>query len=235
LEIKAKHQKITGNERNLMAYKAIIFDLDGTLLNTLEDLTNSMNRVLTKEGFPIHPLDAYRYFVGNGATMLVTRTLPPENRDDETIRRCLKMFLEDYNQNWNIKTKPYKGVPGMLDALAARGLKMAVLTNKPDNNAKSCVAELLSNWNFEMVLGQRDGLPRKPDPAGALEIAEIFQIAPSEILYLGDTAVDMQTALAAQMFPVGALWGFRPQKELQENGAQAFLKQPMDILALLGT
>jgi len=216
-----------------MAYKAVIFDLDGTLLNTLEDLGNAMNRVLAKEGFPSHPLDAYRYFVGDGATMLVIRALPEDNRNDDTIQRCLKMFLEDYSQNWNINTKPYEGIPEMLDALAARGLKMAVLSNKPDDDAKRCVAELLPNWDFDMVLGQREGIPRKPDPAGALQITEHFQIPPFEILYLGDTAVDMQTAIAAQIFPVGALWGFRPQKELEENGARAFLKKPMEILTFV--
>ena len=217
-----------------MTYKAVIFDLDGTLLDTLEDLGNTMNRVLAQEGFPQHPVDAYRYFVGDGATMLITRTLPPENRDDDTIQRCLEAFREEYSQSWNINTKPYDGIPEMLDSVTAHGLKMAILTNKPHNFTKLCVAELLPNWNFEIVLGQRDSLPRKPDPAGALEITEFFQIPPSEILYLGDTAVDMQTAIAAQMFPVGALWGFRTREELQKNGAQVLLKQPMEILRLLG-
>jgi phosphoglycolate phosphatase len=212
-----------------MTYKAIIFDLDGTLLNTLEDLGNAMNRVLAQEGFPQHPVDAYRYFVGDGATMLITRTLPSENRDDDTIQRCLEAFREEYSQSWNIKTKPYDGIPEMLDSVAAHGLKMAILTNKPHDFTKLCVVELLPNWNFDIVLGQRDGLPRKPDPAGALEIAEFFQIPPSEILYLGDTAVDMQTAIAAQMFPVGALWGFRTREELQKNGAKVLLQQPIDF------
>lgn len=216
-----------------MAYKAILFDLDGTLLDTLEDLGNSMNRVLAKEGFPLYPIDAYRYFVGDGITMLVTRTLPPENHDDDTIQRCLEAFREDYNRSWNIKTKPYDDIPEMLDSVAAHGLKMAILSNKPHVFTKYCVAELLPNWNFDMVLGQRDGLPRKPDPAGALEIAEFFQVPPSEFLYLGDTAVDMQTAIAARMFPVGALWGFRTREELEENGAQVLLNQPMELLSLL--
>lgn len=216
-----------------MTYKAIIFDLDGTLLDTLEDLGNAMNRVLAQEGFPLHAVDAYRYFVGDGVIMLVTRTLSPENRDDDTIQRCLEAFREEYNQSWNIKTKPYDGIPEMLDSVAAHGLKMAILSNKPHNFTNYCVAELLPNWKFEIVLGQRDGIPRKPDPMGALEIAEFFQIPPSEILYLGDTAVDMQTAIAAQMFPVGALWGFRTREELQKNGAQVLLKHPMEILRLL--
>ncbi len=216
-----------------MAYKALIFDLDGTLLDTLEDLGNAMNRVLVKKGFPTHSLDAYRYFVGDGITMLVTRTLPPEDRDNETTHYCLEAFREDYSQNWNIKTKPYDGIPEMLDAVAARGLKMAILSNKPDDFTKRCVAELLPNWDFDLVLGQRKGVPQKPDPAGALEIAAHFQVPISQILYLGDTAVDMQTAIAAQMLPVGALWGFRPLEELQKSGARAFLKQPIEILTLI--
>jgi phosphoglycolate phosphatase len=216
-----------------MVYKALIFDLDGTLLNTLDDLGNAMNRVLAKEGFPLHPVDAYRYFVGDGVTMLVTRTLPEDKRDTDTIQRCLEVFREDYSQSWNIKTKPYNGIPEMLDAVAARGLKMAILSNKPHDFTKYCVAELLPDWKFEMVLGQRDGIPRKPDPMGALEIADYFQLPVSEILYLGDTAVDMQTAIAAQMFPVGVLWGFRPREELQQSGARVLLSQPSELLSFL--
>jgi phosphoglycolate phosphatase len=216
-----------------MTYKAIIFDLDGTLLNTLEDLGNAMNRTLKQEGFPVHAIDAYRYFVGNGAVMLVKRALPETHRDDETIQRCLTLFRKDYRQHWNIKTRPYSGIPAMLDALTARDMKMAVLSNKPDADTKRCVDELLPNWSFELVLGQRKGIPLKPDPTGALEIARYVQLSPSDILYLGDTSVDMQTAIAARMFPAGALWGFRPREELQQSGAQALLQQPMDILAVL--
>jgi len=216
-----------------MAYKALIFDLDGTLLDTLADIGNAMNRTLAKEGFPIHPLEAYRYFVGDGVTMLVTRALPPESRNPATIQRCLQVYRTDFNQNWNIQTRPYAGIPEMLDALVKREVKMAILTNKPYDFTQLCVAEFLSPWKFEMVIGERADLPKKPDPTGALEIARRFQLPPSEILYLGDTAVDMQTARAAHIVPVGVLWGFRPREELQASGAQVLLNQPLEILSLL--
>ena len=216
-----------------MAFQAIIFDLDGTLLDTLEDMGNAMNNVLAHEGLPTHPIDAYRYFVGDGAKMLVHRVLPDEHRDQDTMQRCVKMFLGEYEQHWKVNTKPYNGIADMLNALSVRQVKMAVLANKPDDFTQRCVAELLPDWKFAMVLGQREGFPKKPDPAGALAIADHLGVAPAEMLYLGDTAVDMQTAIAARMFPVGVLWGFRPREELQANGAKILLHHPMDIMPLL--
>ncbi len=216
-----------------MRYKAVLFDLDGTLLDTLEDLGNAVNRVLARKGFPTHELDSYRYSVGDGAAMLVKRALPKEKRTDNIVHSCLEAFLEDYGQNWNVKTKPYDGIPAMLDALTSREIKMTVLSNKPHEFTKRCVEHLLPNWNFDVVFGKRDVVPGKPDPTGALEIAECLNIPPSEFLYLGDTAVDMKTSTAAGMFPVGALWGFRPAKELQDNGAQVLIARPLEILNLL--
>lgn len=216
-----------------MRYKAVLFDLDGTLLDTLEDLGNAVNRVLARKGFPTHELDSYRYSVGDGAAMLVKRALPKDKRKDNIVHPCLEAFLEDYGQNWNVKTKPYDGIPAILDALTSREIKKTVLSNKPHELTKRCVEHLLPNWNFDVVLGKRDEIPGKPDPAGALEVAECLNIPPSEFLYLGDTAVDMKTSVVAGMFPVGALWGFRPAKELQENGAQALIAHPLEILNLL--
>jgi phosphoglycolate phosphatase len=216
-----------------MRFKAILFDLDGTLLDTLEDLGNAANRVLGKYDFPTHPLDTYRYFVGDGATVLMKRALPENKRDDDTVGACVRTFREDYGKGWNVKTRPYDGVTEMLDALTASGLKMAVLSNKPDEFTKRCVTEFLPKWNFDMVLGQSNLMPLKPDPKGALEIAKCLNIIPSHFIYLGDTAIDMKTATAAGMYPVGALWGFRTEKELLENGAQALIKRPQEILNLL--
>lgn len=217
-----------------MPYKAILFDVDGTLLNTLEDLSGAVNRVLAGKGFPTHKLEAYRYFIGDGSAMLITRALPEEKRNDDTIRSCIEMFIEDYGRNWNVRTKPYDGVTEMLDALMARGLKIAALSNKPHEFTKRCVNHLLPNWPFEVVLGYRDAVPLKPDPASALEVAKRLNIPPVDFLFLGDSAVDMKTAIAAGMYPVGVLWGFRPIEELQENGAQALIERPLEILNLLG-
>lgn len=216
-------------------FRAILFDLDGTLLDTLEDLGNAANRVLRKNGFPMHDMDAYRTMVGDGAVVLIRRALPEDKRNDETIRACVQSFREEYGRGWKTKTRPYDGVAEMLDALAVYGMKMAVLSNKPDDFTKRCVAEFLSDWTFDMVLGQSDSTPLKPDPAGAKEIAKYLDIPPSHFIYLGDTAIDMKTAVATGMFPVGALWGFRTEKELRENGAQALIKKPQEILNLLGT
>lgn len=216
-----------------MPYKAILFDLDGTLLNTLEDLGDAANRVLAAMRFPTHKLDEYRYFIGDGTAMLIARALPEGQRNDDTIRACLKALLEDYGRNWKVKTRPYDGVTEMLDELTARRIKMAVLSNKSHEFTKRCVADLLSNWTFDVVLGQRDAVPLKPDPAGALEVAERLNIPPANFLYLGDSAVDMKTAIAAGMFPVGVLWGFRLAEELQENGAQALIERPSEVFNLL--
>ncbi|ODS33588.1 MAG: phosphoglycolate phosphatase [Candidatus Scalindua rubra] len=216
-----------------MPYKAVLFDLDGTLLDTLEDLGNSVNRVLAGKGFPTHNFDTYRQFVGDGAPKLIIRALPEDKRKDAIIRSCLDAFMEDYGKNWKVKTRPYDGIPELLDALTARRLKMAVLSNKPHESTKRCVVHLLPKWNFDVILGQRDDIPRKPDPAGALKIAEKLNIPPSEFLYLGDTAVDLKTSIAAGMFPVGVLWGFRTTEELQENGAKVLISQPLEILNLL--
>jgi phosphoglycolate phosphatase len=216
-----------------MTYKAIIFDLDGTLLDTLDDLGNAMNRVLADMGFPTHAIDEYRSFIGDGIEKLINRALPEKNRNEITVHTCLKAFLEDYHKNSNSYTRPYKGIPELLDVLKERGLQTAVLSNKPHDTTTVCVAELLQRWQFDVVLGHRDGTPYKPDPGGALEISERLNIPPGEFLFLGDSGVDMETAIAAGMFPVGALWGFRGEEELEERGAQVLISDPLDILNLL--
>jgi phosphoglycolate phosphatase len=221
------------SEKRSTPYKALIFDLDGTLLDSLEDVGNAMNRVLASRGFPTHELEAYRYFIGDGTLMLITRALPDRNRNNETIRTCIEAFREDYGRTWKVKTKPYDGVAEMLDALVARGVKMAVLSNKADDFTRLSVRELLSHWTFDVVLGQRKGIPPKPDPTSALEVSHLLNVAPRDFLYLGDSAVDMKTAIASGMFGVGALWGFRSAAELRENGARILIQHPAEILDLL--
>ena len=216
-----------------MPYRAIIFDLDGTLLNTLDDLADSTNRVLQSQGFPIHPVDAYRYFVGNGARKLIDRVLPEDQRSEDTIARCLDLFLKDYEQNWKVKTRPYPGIPELLDALQARGIRLAILSNKPHDFTVHCVASLLPDWRFDLVFGQREGIPPKPHPAAVLEILEKLRVPQAECLYVGDTSTDMQTAVAASLYPTGVLWGFREREELVEHGARSLLKHPRDLMTLL--
>jgi phosphoglycolate phosphatase len=216
-----------------MPFKAVLFDLDGTLLDTLEDIADAANRVLTANGFPGHGLDAYRRFVGDGAAALMTRALPAGERREETIQRCLDAFVGDYGRNWNVKTAPYPGIPELLDALTGRGTPMAVLSNKPHRPTCRCVARILGRWRFEVVFGERAGVPRKPDPVGALEAADRMALPPSAFLYLGDTATDMATAEAAGMYPVGVAWGFRPIEELERAGARLVVTRPSEVVTLL--
>lgn len=216
-----------------MKFKAVVFDLDGTLLDTLEDLADSMNTVLAKYNYPIHEVNAYKYFVGNGMRNLVQRTFPEGKRDIELIDRGLSDMREEYGNRWNKKTKPYKGITEMLNALADKGLRITVLSNKADDFTNLMVGKLLPDWDFELVFGERQGIPKKPDPAGALEIAQKLGVQPQECLYLGDTGVDMRTAVSAGMYPVGVLWGFRKAEELVENGARVLIADPAVVLDLL--
>lgn len=213
--------------------RAVLFDLDGTLLNTLEDIANAANRVLVRQGFPAHPVGDYRYFVGDGAAVLFRRLLPEDSRVEVTIRRCLEGFRDDYGVHWNIATTIYPGIESLLDSLSARGVRLAVLSNKPHRMTVDCVQGYLARWTFSAVLGQREGVPKKPDPSAAREVAETLGIPPAEFLYLGDTGTDMQTAAGAGMVAVGALWGFRPEAELREHGARYLVSRPEELLPLL--
>jgi len=215
-----------------MPYHAIIFDLDGTLLDTLDDIADSANAVLADHGYPAHRADDYRLFIGGGVDVLFERALPDGERNAATIERCVERFNEVYKSRWNVKTRIYDGASELLDGVVQRGLKLAVLSNKPHAFTEKCVAEYLSRWPISPVLGQRDGIPHKPDPTGALEIADQLGIAPAEFLYLGDSAPDMKTARSAGMFSVGALWGFRSEEEMRGAGAQALIAKPTDLLDL---
>ncbi|MFZ2447087.1 MAG: HAD family hydrolase [Syntrophobacteraceae bacterium] len=215
-------------------FAAVLFDADGTLLDTLDDLADSMNDTLRHFGFPPHATERYKYFVGDGMENLVRRSVPDSVRNDPaTISGCLKMMRAQYERNWNNKTRPYAGIPELLDGLAARGVKMAILSNKPDDFMQLMTRELLPAWRFEVVMGERPPTPRKPDPTSALAIAGTLAVRPEDFLYLGDTATDMLTANAAGMFAVGALWGFRPSGELAEAGAKKLIATPAELLELL--
>jgi phosphoglycolate phosphatase len=216
-----------------MQFNAICFDLDGTLLDSLADLASCTNKILLNRGFPEHPEAAYRYFVGEGAKMLMTRVLPEEVRSKSLIEECQQDFEATYRECWDKQTVPYENIPELLNALQRRKLKLTVLSNKPHEFTLLAVNKLLPSWYFEMILGQREGVPRKPDPAGMLEICEKMKIPPGSFIYLGDTATDMKTSVAAGCFSVGVLWGFRSEEELRDNGANAIVKDPLDLLEML--
>ena len=215
-------------------FQAIILDLDGTLLDTLEDLADSMNGTLSHFGFPVHALEKYKHFVGDGLENLVKRSLPGSAKSDlQVISKCLEMMRQTYERNWNVKSRPYPGIPELLDALSERGLKMAVLSNKPHDFTLKIIEELLPAWHFGPVMGERPPFPRKPDPSSALEIAKVLGLEPAGFLFLGDTSTDMKTANAAGMFAVGALWGFRNAEELTASGAGKLIAKPAELLELL--
>ncbi len=217
-----------------MTYKAVLFDLDGTLLDTLADLGDSMNGVLERFGLSGHSYEAYKYFVGAGMENLVRKALEASGGSEAlSVETGLKEMRTEYAKRCNCKTRPYEGVPELLDALAARGVKMAILSNKADAFTQALTATLLAAWSFEVVAGERPTVKRKPDPQGAVEIAGLMGISPKEFLYLGDTAIDMLTANAAGMYAVGALWGFREADELLAAGAKTLIQHPLDLLKLL--
>lgn len=214
-------------------YKAVLFDLDGTLLDTLSDLAESMNSVLQHMGFPQHSIDSYRFHVGDGVDELCRRVLPPDRLDAATLQAAAQAMRAEYGSRWDRKTRPYDGIPELLDSLVALGVRMAVLSNKPHDFTKCCVSRLLGRWRFDVVQGLDNAIPKKPNPGGAQAIAQLFGRQPEEFIYLGDTNTDMKTAVAAGMYPVGALWGFRPAQELIESGAQILIVTPTALLKLL--
>jgi len=216
-----------------MKFKAVLFDLDGTLLDTIDDLADSMNSVLEKHGFPKHGIDKYKYFVGDGMDVLVRRALPVFLKDESVIAGCIAAMKEEYSFRWADKTRPYDGIPELLDAFSASGVRLSILSNKPHEPTVAVVSRMLADWKFEMVVGVRDGVPRKPDPAAAISIAKSLGIVPDEFLYLGDTNTDMKTAVAAGMFPAGALWGFRTADELILAGARILVRYPDDLLGFV--
>jgi phosphoglycolate phosphatase len=213
-----------------MAYKAVLFDLDGTLLDTLQDITDATNITLEKFGFPSHDVDTYRYFLGEGMATLAFKALPPSFRNPDTVTRFSAEIIKEYSIRWAFHTQPYAGIPTLLDALVRKRIKLAVLSNKPHAFAVEQVKKLLPHWNFSEVIGESASVPRKPNPTGALEISNKLQVTQSEFLYLGDTDIDMKTATAAGMYPVGVLWGFRSANELLAGGARTLIQHPSELL-----
>jgi phosphoglycolate phosphatase len=213
-----------------MDIRGVIFDLDGTLVDTLEDLADAANATLAHFGFPGHSSDAYRYFVGDGLMTLIERIVPDQNRSQQEIAACMDTFLQLYSQSWDLQSRPYAGVVEMLQHLRQAGLKLGVLSNKPHAFTQLCVDRFFAAGTFNFVYGQREGVPKKPDPAGALEIATLMQLMPQQILYVGDTATDMQTGNRAGMFTMGVLWGFRERQELEKNKAGNIISHPSEIV-----
>ncbi len=210
-----------------MPHHAIIFDLDGTLLDTLEDLTHATNHVLDSLGHDPIPTATCRQMIGNGARTLLKRAC---DGDERAVDKALKMFLAYYYDHKYDHTTPFPGIPQTLDTLADQGLRFAVLSNKPHRATTEMIAHLLGNWSFEQVFGQRDGVPLKPDPTAALDICKHMDVTPNHVIFVGDSGEDMATAKAAGMLAVGVTWGLRDEPELREHGADVIIHQPSQLL-----
>ena len=213
--------------------KLVIFDLDGTLVNTIADLADSVNHALQTLGYPAQPYEKFPYFVGNGIYKLIERALPPESRDEQTIRSVKAVFMDYYMLHNTDKSTVYDGVWELLRALAGKGVALAVASNKVHEATVAMIARLFPGIGFACVLGQRDGVPTKPNPAIVAEILQTASATPSETLYVGDSGVDMQTAHNAGITAVGVTWGLRPVEELRQNAADIIIDSPMELLEYL--
>jgi phosphoglycolate phosphatase len=217
-------------------YQAVIFDLDGTLLDTIEDIAGATNRVLEARGLAPFSIEDTKLLVGDGIDEMVRRTFalrgvsPLSAAEVDVI---IQEYRREYQACWRSHSRPYPGVPELLGELARRGIKTAVLSNKSHIFTTAMTAELLVGSRFDLVRGAAPGVPFKPDPAPALTIAGELGVEPTACIFLGDTSVDMKTATAAGMFAVGALWGFRTADELLTSGAAALISSPHELLGLL--
>ena len=210
-----------------MHIKAAVFDLDGTLTNTLNDIATAMNRSLRLHGLPEFSVDEYRYLVGDGAKKLAQRAVRNMQELAESVRREYQAYYQEHTLD---TTRPYPGIPELLQALTERGIQVCVLSNKPHADTCGVVRHFFPEIPFAQIRGQVEGVPVKPDPTGALLIARTLGLKPEAFVYLGDTNVDMRTAVNAGMHPVGVTWGFRPAEELAQAGAEHLIGNPLDLL-----
>jgi phosphoglycolate phosphatase len=209
--------------------KAVIFDLDGTLLDTLEDIAFSMNAALVTLGAPVHPSADYRRYVGQGLDTLARLVLPRGRQDETIVRQCVAAMRAVYAGRWSHETRPYPGIDAVLTSLRQAGVRCAVCSNKAHDFTVRMVTHFFGDNAFTVIVGGGQFAP-KPDPAGVLHIAARMGIAPGEILYVGDSDVDMKTAVNAGMFPAGVTWGFRSKEELLANGAAVLIDKPEQIM-----
>lgn len=209
----------------------VIFDLDGTLLNTIDDLALSANHALHQYGYPEHELSAYRHFVGNGITKLIERALPETARQQDTIHKLQSAFVSYYQQHKTDLSQPYPGIAELLDQLHNQGILLAVASNKYHQGTLELIRHFFGDTLFSVVLGQRDGIPVKPDPTIVEDILSYTAIPKSATLYVGDSGVDMQTARNSNLTSIGVTWGFRSRQELETNGADIIVNSPREIEA----
>ena len=212
--------------------KAVLFDLDGTLVNSLADLAASANYALSVMGYPTHETEKYKYFVGNGMPNLMERILPSEERSAEKINELLDIFLGYYKEHYLDKTVVYEGIIPLLNALKAQGITVGVVSNKADGMTQLIIEKLLDGY-FDIVQGKLEGFLPKPDPALTLLVMSKLGVKPDECIFVGDSGMDAALGVNCGAVPVGALWGFRTKEELIENGAEYTIDNPLTLLDIL--
>ena len=212
--------------------KAVFFDLDGTLVNSLSDLADASNSALEFFGFPTHDIEKYKYFVGNGIPKLIYRIVPEEHRDEVTLAKVSRKFYEHYNVHYADNTYVYPGMKELIAELKKRGIKTAVITNKAHAAAVDVINSLLPD-TFDLIYGQRPEIPTKPDPTLTLMAMDALSVTPKDSLFLGDSRMDILTGVNSGALPVGVLWGYRTAEELTENGAKYLIKTPMELLKII--
>lgn len=215
-----------------MKYKGIIFDLDGTLVNSLEDISDAMNTVLTSLNYPTHTYDAYQYFIGSGLRNLVSKALPASSNTDLDIENCFNCMINEYREICTLKTKPYAGIVELLDNLVSRDIKLAVFSNKADELTKKIASEIFPDY-FNAAVGLSTEALKKPNPFEAIEISKKWNLKTEEIIFIGDSDIDMLTATNANMFPLGVAWGYRTEEELIASGAKLVINSPSDLIEIL--
>lgn len=212
--------------------KLVIFDLDGTVCNTIEDLADATNYALRCLKYPEHTTEEYKRFVGNGISNLVKRSLPDAHKTDDECIKAKKLMLDYYSLHFADKSAPYPQISELLERLLKKDIHIAICTNKSHCMAEK-IADVIFGGVFEYVIGQSEKYPLKPDPASAKEIMERFGALPEQTVFVGDSGVDMQTAKNAKTHSVGVIWGFRSEQELKENGAEHIAHTPIDILEII--
>lgn len=206
--------------------------MDGTLINSIEGIAYSMNNVLLRHGFPVHSPETYKSLVGNGVKELVRRAVPADVSEDET-NRCLSGMREEYVKNYDYGMAVYDGIEDLLRCLQEQGINIAVDTNKDEDVSRRIIGRFLPDFTFSLIMGSRQEIPKKPDPARARRIAAQLGILPEQCVYLGDSEVDIMTAKNAGMIPVSAAWGYRKVEDLVSAHAEHIIKKPMELLNLL--
>jgi phosphoglycolate phosphatase len=213
--------------------KGIIFDLDGTLTDTLKDVAVCMNDILSRHGLPQFPEGAYKQFIGGGLNALIEAVVPKELQSEKYNNLLADEFFEKYSANATVYTKLYPEIPEMLGRLDELSVPKGILSNKLHSIVLEICKKLLSPWSFQSIWGVKNGYPKKPDPTSALEIARELDVDRKNILFLGDSGSDMETAVRAGMIPVGVLWGFRDEEELVQSGAKRIISRPLELLDTL--